>query len=328
MKTEKQYTEEYAHIGGIEHYLLHYRSKPEDPVLLFIHGGPGQTESFIAFVVEEYAERDYNIVYYDQRGAGKTWLKNKKSKPDTEMLKRDLLEIVLYLKKKYGKEKIGILGHSWGSALGSMFAMEHPEHTLCYIGCGQVIEILENERVGYALLKEAVEKGGNKKDRKKLEKIGEYPVQHFDWNTYRKMGQIRSLQGKYGLAQDFNRAVIDLWRRSPIMGMRDLLPFMTGMSVNMQLMRELMSYDLRKKGNAYQVPVYYVLGEKDSQTPIEISMRYFEEVQAPDKKLFLISDAGHAPMIDNVEAYRKAVREIVGFVQDCAEQNRERETER
>lgn len=316
MKTEKQYTEEYALAGGIEHYLLHYRSKPEDPVLLFIHGGPGQTESFFAFVVEEYEERDYNIVYYDQRGAGKTWLRNKKSKPDTETLKRDLLEIVLYLKKQYGKDKIGILGHSWGSVLGSMFALEYPEHTLCYIGCGQVIEIMENERIGYAILKDAIEKGGNKKDRKKLEKIGEYPTQHFDWNTYRKMGQIRSLQGKYGLAQDFSRAVIDLWRRSPIMGMRDLVPFMTGMFVNMQLMRELMYFDLRKSGNCYQVPVYYVLGENDSQTPIEISMKYFEDVQAPEKQLYLISDAGHAPMIDNVEEYRKAIREIVRFVRE------------
>ncbi len=314
MKTEKPYTEEYAHVGGIEHYLLHYQSKPEDPVLLFIHGGPGQTESFIAYVVEEYVQRDYNIVYYDQRGAGKTWLKNKKCRPDTETLKRDLLEIVLYLKKKYGKDKIGILGHSWGSVLGSMFALEHPEHTLCYIGCGQVIEIMENERIGYAILKAAIEKSGNKKDRRKLEKIGEYPTPHFDWNAYRRMGQIRSLQGKYGLAQDFSRALIGLWRRSPIMGIRDLLPFITGISVNMQVMKELMSFDLRKSGSCYQVPVYYVLGEKDNQTPIEISRRYFEDVQAPDKKLYLIPDAGHAPMIDNVKAYREALREIVRFV--------------
>ncbi len=311
MKPQKQYIEEYARIGGIDHYLLHYRSRPEDPVLLFIHGGPGQTESFFAFLVEEYAERDYNIVYYDQRGAGKTWLKNKKSKPDTETLKKDLLEMVLYIKKQYGKEKIGILGHSWGSVLGSMFALEHPEHTLCYIGCGQVIDIMENERTGYAILKEAIEKGGNQKDKKKLNKIGEYPPAHFDLKVYRKMGQVRSLQGKYKLAQDFGKTVIDLWRRSPIMGLRDLLPFVTAISVNMQLMRELMSYDLRKKGSSYQVPVFYVLGEKDSQTPIEISKKYFETVQAPDKKLYLISGAGHAPMIDNMEDYRQAVRESV-----------------
>lgn len=318
MKTEQTYTEEYVTLAGIEHYLLHYKSKPEDPVLLFIHGGPGQTESFFAFVVEEYAERNYNVVYYDQRGAGKTWLKNKKSKPNTEILKSDLLEIVLYLKKIYGKDKIAILGHSWGSVLGSMFALEHPEHTLCYIGCGQVIDIMENERIGYAVLKETVEKSGNAKDIKKLQKIGEYPLDYFDMNVYRKMGQVRSLQGKYGLAQGFGKTVIDLWRRSPIMGPKDLLPFMTGMMVNMQVMRELMAFDLKKKGNRYQVPVYYVLGEKDCQTPVEISIKYFEKLEAPDKKLYLIPNAGHAPMIDNVEEYRKAVGEIMGMISDVS----------
>lgn len=223
---------------------------------------------------------------------------------------------MLYLKRIYGKEKIGILGHSWGSVLGSMFVMEHPEHTLCYIGCGQVINILENERTGYAILKSVIEKGGSGKDRRKLQKIGEYPTPDFDWKAYLKMGQVRSLQGKYGLAQDFSRTVIRLWRGSPIMGVRDLLPFVTGMTVNMQLMKELMSFDLRERGNRYQSPVYYVLGEKDSQTPIEISMKYFEQVQAPDKKLYLIAGAGHAPMIDNVDDYRRALREIVHRVRE------------
>ncbi len=311
MKRDKIYTEEYVTLAGIDHYLLHYKSKPEDEALLFIHGGPGQTESFFAHVVEEYAERNYNIVYYDQRGAGKTWLRNKKSKSDTATLKNDLLEIVKYVKKLYGKDKIAILGHSWGSVLGSMFALEHPEHTLCYIGCGQVINIIENERVGYALLKDAVMKGGNEKDIRKLQKIGEYPADYFDMKVYRKMGQVRSLQGKYGLAQDFSKTVIKLWKESPVMGVKDLLPFFAGMMVNKQLMKELVAFDLRKEGTSYQVPVYYVLGEKDRQTPIEISMRYFEELEAPEKKLYLISDAGHAPMIDNVEEYRRAVCEIV-----------------
>lgn len=106
--------------------------------------------------------------------------------------------------------------------------------------------------------------------------------------------------------------MIDLWRRSPVMGIKDLIPFMTGIMTNMQVMSELMSFDLREKGHCYQVPVYYVLGEKDCQTPIEISMRYFEELKAPEKKLYLIPNAGHAPMIDNMEVYRKAVGEIVG----------------
>lgn len=311
MRKAKHFEEEYVTINGIEHYLLHYKTKKEAPVLIFIHGGPGQSEAMIAYVVEEYTSRNYNIVYYDQRGAGKTYLKNKKAKPDTEILKEDLLEIVLYIKKAYQKEKVGIIGHSWGSVLGSMFALEHPEHTLCYIGCGQVINLMENERVGYEKLKDAIEKTGNKKDRKKLDKIGEYPIAAFDAKTYRKMGKIRSLQGKYHLAAKFDKNMIRMFRKSPITGMADIFPFITGMVVNMQVMKELMSFDLYSKGVEYQVPVYYVLGENDQQTPVEISIAYFNEIATPDKKLYLIKNAGHAAMIDNLNDYRAALCEIV-----------------
>ena len=197
MKKEKQYEEEYVKLNGVSHYLLHYKAKEENPVLLFIHGGPGTTEAMMAYLVETYQERNYNIVYYDQRGTGKTYLKNKKAKPATELLKQDLLEIVLYLKKTYQKDKIGLLGHSWGSVLGSMYALEHPEHTLCYIGCGQVINLVENETVGYTKLKEAIELAGSKKDKKKLDKIGKYPADTFDMEMFRKLGQVRKLQEKY-----------------------------------------------------------------------------------------------------------------------------------
>ena len=312
MKKTKKYEEEYVRINGIEHYLLHYKIKKEAPVLLFIHGGPGQSETMMAYILEEYECRNYNIVYYDQRGAGKTYLKNKKERPDTQLLKNDLLEIVLYLKKLYRKEKIGIIGHSWGSVLGSIFALEHPEHTLCYIGCGQVVNLIENERTGFEKLKAAIEASGSKNDRRKLMKIGAYPVEgSFDMKNYRKMGQVRKLQGKYHLAVDMDKGMIKMFLHSPVTGIADILPFLTGMIVNKKVMGELMSFDLRNKGTEYQVPVYYVLGENDQQTPVEIGTSYFEEIAAPDKKLYLIKNAGHLTMIDNMDDYRASICEIV-----------------
>lgn len=316
MRKTINYEEEYVTINGVEHYLLHYKTEQEAPVFLFIHGGPGQSEAMMAYVVEEYASRNYNIVYYDQRGAGKTYLRNKKARPDTEILKKDLLEIVLYVKKAYQKDKVGIIGHSWGSVLGSMFALDYPEHLSCYIGCGQVINLIENERVGYNKLKEAIEQSGNQGDKKKLEKIGEYPVvDTFDMNVMRKMGKVRNLQGKYHLAATFDKSMIKMFMNSPIMGIKDIFPFIASMMVNMQVMKELMSFDLRSKGVEYQVPVYYVLGENDQQTPIELSMTYFNEITAPDKKLYLIKNAGHAAMIDNPDDYRKAIYEIADGLQ-------------
>ena len=316
MRKTINYEEEYVTINGVEHYLLHYKTEQEAPVFIFIHGGPGQSEAMMAYIVEEYASRNYNIVYYDQRGAGKTYLRNKKARPDTEILKKDLLEIVLYVKKAYQKDKVGIIGHSWGSVLGSMFALEYPEHLLCYIGCGQVINLIENERVGYNKLKAAIEQSGNQGDKKKLEKIGEYPVvDTFDMNVMRKMGKVRNLQGKYHLAATFDKSMIRMFMNSPIMGIKDIFPFIASMMVNMQVMKELMSFDLRNKGVEYHVPVYYVLGENDQQTPVELSKAYFNEITAPDKKLYLIKNAGHAAMIDNPDDYRKVVCEIADGLQ-------------
>lgn len=310
-KKKKNFKEEYVDISGVKHYLLHYQAKPEAPVLLFIHGGPGQSEAAMAYTIEEYAQRNYNIVYYDQCGAGKTYLKNKKEKPNTEILKKHLLEIVCYLKELYQKEKIGIIGHSWGSVLGSMFALEHPEHTLCYIGCGQVVNLMENESIGFSRLKEAIEKSGNIKDKKKLAKIGEYPVPYFDMNVYRKMGMVRNLQGKYKLAASVDWNMTKIILKSPIIGMKDILPFMVGILINQQVMKELMSFDLREKGSNYQVPVFYVLGEEDQQTPIELGKQYFNEIKAPVKELYVIEKAGHLAMIDNVIEYRKVICKIV-----------------
>ena len=307
----REYKQEYVMINGVRQFFLHYPSKPEEPVILFLHGGPGSTESCFVYYVEEYAKRNYNIVYYDQRGAGKTWMKNKRLKPCITELQEDLLEIVLYIKKLYQKDKIAILGHSWGSILGSVFALEHPEHTLCYIGCGQIVNMMENERTGYEKLKKAIEASGNKKDQHKLEQIGAYPVDGFDREIYRRLGQVRNLQGKYSLGMSINTKMIKIFLQSPISGMRDLMAVMIGMSVNMITMKEMMEFDIRQWGSNYQVPVYYVLGKEDQQTPIGLAQVYFNEIKAPNKKLYIIPEAGHMTMLDNVEPYRSAICEIM-----------------
>ena len=128
---------------------------------------------------------------------------------------------------------------------------------------------------------------------------------------YRKMGQVRRLQGKYHLAVDMDKNMIKMFIHSPVMGIADILPFLTGVVVNIKVMRELISFDLRDKGTEYQVPVYYVLGENDQQTPVEIGISYFEEIAAPDKGLYLIKNAGHLTMLDNMDDYRAFICEIV-----------------
>ncbi|MGT2930015.1 alpha/beta fold hydrolase [Streptococcus dentasini] len=347
MKQSHTFIEEYVLINGCNHYLLHYKSMPENPVFIFIHGGPGEPSSPFAYLVEDYEERNYTIVYYDQRGAGRSRYKGSKTKVSLDLLKADLKELVAYLKQVYQKDKIGLIGHSFGSVLGSLFVLDHPQDILCYIGCAQSINFVEGERLIHAKLRQKIEKSGNLRDRKKLEKIGAYPSLPLD---RKQILRVRQLSRKYkpysrqandgrdtdaldrpdvnrgprlDLSDSQSAAVSDdgivsllkLFFKSPIikgLGIKDLWRLATGIfsTASRELTNSLEHIDLYKLGSDYQIPVYYILGNQDwDYSPFESAMTYFERISAPDKKLYLL-DAGHAMMSDNPEAYRQTICEI------------------
>lgn len=169
MKNKSERTiclEEYVTINGISQFLYHMGTNNENPVMLFLHGGPGSVESLFTKKFQEKWEEIYTVVHWDQRGAGKTLTKNPDKLPTIELLLQDLYEIIQYLKKKYDKQKIVILGHSWGSVLGSIFIRKHPEEAAYFIGVGQVVNMLENEQVGYNKLLEMIELSGDQKSKK------------------------------------------------------------------------------------------------------------------------------------------------------------------
>ena len=172
-----QFEEEYILVNGIEHFLLHYPKTSDTPVLLYLHGGPGSFESLFAYELDKAWGDLFTHVHWDQRGAGKTLRRNKKTgmPENVDQMLEDLHGIVKHLQQKYREEKIVILGHSWGSLLGSLYVLQQPENVLAYIGIGQVISIMENERTAYQEVSELARKAGNKKHIQALERMGDYP---------------------------------------------------------------------------------------------------------------------------------------------------------
>lgn len=323
MKKPNNFQSEYVHINGIDQYLLHYSIDAGLPVLLFLHGGPGMAESTFAYTFQEGLTNLYSVVYWDQRGAGKTLTKTKgKSEyPSVEDLLADLFEVVQYLKKKYHKEKIVILGHSWGSMLGTLFARKYPEEVLYYIGAGQFIDILENEKIGYEKVKELIVQSGNKKDLESLKKIGVYPERNYEKPMIRKIQQVRILQGKYKIGMDF-MPIIKALLKSPIFQLSDMSSLFKGMSNNKRIWDYLFTHNLHDEHSTYDIPVFYILGDRDFQAPNTVASRYFDEIQAPYKRLFMIEDAGHFMMLDQPKRFADALAEIRGLstegkIQEC-----------
>jgi pimeloyl-ACP methyl ester carboxylesterase len=304
------YFEEYVPINGIEQYLFHSGTKHENPVMLFLHGGPGSAESLFAHAFQEKWEDIFTVVHWDQRGAGKTLYKNQDKYPTIDLLLKDLFEIVQYLKKKYNKSKIIILGHSWGSVLGSIFVKRYPEEVDYYIGVGQIISKLENERLKYEKVKELILQANDRKSLKRLEAIGDYPGDKLDNEWLRKCIKLRKIQGKYNLPVKANSQAFKIVFTSPIFKLSDISALIKGTKASKELVDFLGSFNLNSEPIIYKVPIYYIFGENDWQTPYLIAQEYFNRINAPYKNFYLIPNAGHMTMIDQPQLFFEALLDI------------------
>jgi pimeloyl-ACP methyl ester carboxylesterase len=308
--TKRIELEEYVRINGIHQYLFHSGTNDENPVMLFLHGGPGSPASLFAHAFQNRWEDLFTVVHWDQRGAGKTLTKNPHSYPTVDLLIQDVLEIIAYLKQKYHQEKIVLLGHSWGSVLGSIFIKRHPEAIEYYIGAGQVIDKRESERLSYARVREAILRASDTQALKKLEALGEYPGQELNDEWLKKSLQLRKLQRKYHLIAKSKVSPLRIILTSPLFTWSDLAALVKGNKANRALVAFLGRFTLNSEPADYEVPIYYIIGEDDWQTPAALAQEYFTRIHGPHKKFFLMPHAGHMAMVDQPGQFLDVLSEI------------------
>jgi pimeloyl-ACP methyl ester carboxylesterase len=301
---KKEYIEEYVGINGLKQYFLHYPYE-SDLVILYLHDGPGQSEAQFAYCAKDDRLK-CNVVYYDQRGTGKTQLKNK-TKPETvtlSVLLDDLKDTVLYLKEKYQTEKIILVGHSWGSVLGTMYIKRNPHDVMCYVGVGQIVDMKRNEKAIYEKLGEIIEESGNEKDKVEFAKYEGYPYKiPKEYFTNAALG-LRSLQSKYGLMGD-SKKIAAVFKKSPVYRFRDLNAMLSCAKTNKNLMDRLYTYSIYDNPE-FKLPVFFICGRDDWQTPGTVVEEYFSKVYAPGKDLYWVENAGHMMLIDNPKGYNDA----------------------
>lgn len=303
----KNFYEEYVQINDIKQYFLHYPTE-SDIVVLFLHGGPGQSEAQFSYKTVP-SNRAFSVVYYDQRGTGKTQSKNK-SKQDTitlDTLISDLKETVTYIRNHYQNKKLILLGHSWGSVLGMEYVKKYSDTVDAYVGMGQVVNFKVGEKAAY----DHCYRLASEKDKKKLLKIEDYPNSVSIENANEKCPKFRKIQAKYNLMgySGGNSELVKIFMKSPIFKMKDIFPIMKAMKVNVNLLKCVADYDT-SKDTIFSIPVYFICGENDWQVPSVIVEKYYPTISAPDKQLYRIKNAGHLTDLDNATEYNKALTSI------------------
>jgi len=200
---ERVKEEMFVRIGGIDQWITIKGDDRNNPVVLFLHGGPGDALSPFADAMYAGWEKDFTLVQWDQRGAGRTYGKSGPSIEPTMTVERmadDGIEVAQFLAKHLNKKKIIICGGSWGSILGIYMAHARPDLFYAYVGDAHLVNTRKNESASYARVLEMARAAGDQQAIAALTAIGPPP-----WDSLRKWPVFaktrRAYQSKLATAQ-------------------------------------------------------------------------------------------------------------------------------
>jgi len=299
----------YLRLGGLDQRVMIRGEHFANPPLILLHGGPGFPEMRLLRFFNAPLEKDFTVVYWEQRGTGKSFdRKIPQASMTVEQFIADLDELVDTVRKRFGKDKVAIYGHSWGSALGVLYAARFPEKVAAYAGAGQVGDWPASEVMCYEFTLTEAERRGNRKALRELRAIG--PPPH--------TGQRQMVQGKWltrflGMVRGMS-----MWRLSRIIiggpesSVLDLPNVFRGTLFSTYTMwEEVSALNLIEAAPVLAMPVFFFIGRHDHAIAPETSVAYFEALSAPSKRLVWFEDSAHEPPFEEPAKFNAAMVELV-----------------
>ena len=293
----------YVEIGGIEQWITIRGQDRANPVLLFVHGGPGDVTNPWSYVIFAPWEEQFTVVQWDQRGAGRTLKKSGPSVAETmtvDRMAQDGVEVAEYLKKHLGKQRIIVVCHSFGSILGLRMVRARPDLFYAYVGTGQVADEPRNYVAAYdALLKKARDVR-NQRAENELKEVGPPPY------TSGKGYQVqRRWSNRFEGADEFLGGTIGLALTAPGGGVEDMNDDGDGQMLSGEkLFSQTRSTTMKDLGLQFAVPVYFFQGTEDFTCPTALAREYMDALKAPRKEFVPIA-GGHFAVFMNSDQFLK-----------------------
>ena len=299
----------YRRLGGLDQWVMIRGKSVANPPLILLHGGPGWSETAFFRHFNAPLETCFAAVYWDQRGAGKSYYRTiSRSSMTVEQFISDLDELIDAVCERLGRTRVAIFGHSWGSVLGVLYAGRFPKKVAAYVGSGQIGDWPAAESASYKFALAEAQRLGNRRALSKLRAIGSPPYGADAVFTERTW----SLRLEGGMRP---RA---LWNMGRILlggqesSIFELPSTWRGFHFSMNAMWPQVSrLNLIELVPELQMPVFFLLGRKDPWVPPETSVAYFEALTAPAKKLVWFEHSGHEPFIDEPDKFNATMADLV-----------------
>ena len=308
-------TLERVRIGGIDQWIQVRGRSMNSPILLFIHGGPGVPFIPLARAFQGPWEKWFTVVQWDQRGAGKTYASNgvevQRDTMKIPQMEQDTVEVVNYLRNRFHRDKIFVLGHSWGSVLGLWLAHEHPELIYAYVGTGQVVNMRQNDLTAY---RDALEQARSQRREaaiRGLEGIAPYPDGDTDLE---KAGIARAWEEELlgppvrGTPfVDVRRILLDLVS-TPEYSLMDDYGFIRGQALSLNVfVPQMAQVKLDELGRDFHAPVFFFEGRHDPYCRPALIWDYSRTIEAPQKRFIWFENSGHFPFFEEQQKFREAL---------------------
>ena len=296
-------------LGGVKQWILIRGEDVSNPILLFLHGGPGTPITPVAHHFGRRLEQRFVVVHWDQRGAGKSYNAAIPEQSFTiAQFLSDTYELVELLMTRFDASRIYLLGHSWGSVLGVMIAQKYPELFYAYVGMGQVTDENRSEQIGLQYVRDRARELGNQQALEEL--AGLDPL-----NKQKDAVIQRKWLSRFGgdfyegkalpLLSDFDRRWVWAGLRSPEYSWLDLARYQTGYrKVRWSLFREFKQVNLMRTAPKLETPVYFFMGRHDHNKHPELVNEYYEMLQAPrGKHMIWFDKSGHSPCLEEPDLF-------------------------
>ncbi|HEY6486770.1 MAG TPA: alpha/beta hydrolase [Candidatus Cybelea sp.] len=308
-------------VNGCTQWLSIRGRDRRNPVLLYLHGGPGSPTMPEAWTFAQPWEDYFTVVQWDQRGAGKTYASNDPQAIAPTMTAQRMIAdaqyIVAYLLERLNKRKLFALGHSWGSFLGMELARRNPGQLHAYVGTGQMIDTQRSEAEGYEFALAQARAQRNAKAVRELEALAPYPGP-LGTLTVDRIGAQRTWVIYYGGLTYRRRSFdydADCWKFSPEYADRDVRLIDKGSLFSLTHLLGVVERTNFEAVGELKCPLFIFQGKHDYETSWSVVHRWFARVRAPHKRFVTFLESAHMGMLEQPGEY---LRELVNLVRPIA----------
>ncbi|MDO9088459.1 MAG: alpha/beta hydrolase [Anaerolineaceae bacterium] len=312
----------FVNINGVQQGMIIKSRNIRNPVLIYVHGG--MPDYFLTQKYPTGLEDHFTVIWWEQRGSGLSFNPDATKIITSQQLISDTLELTDYLRNRFGKEKIYLMGHSGGTFIGIQAAAHAPELYHAYIGIAQMANQLESERLAYDYMLQRFKETGTTKMVRRLEAA---PVTLKDPipDAYYLLrdGAMHSLG--IGTTHDMRSVISGIFLPSLTFReytVREKFNLWRGKSQSgvSSIWNEITTTDLSMQVTEFEIPVYILAGCYDYTVNYDLQRDYFMKINAPKKGFYTFENSAHSPLFEEPESFIEImVKDVLNGKVDLAD---------